>query len=183
MKISVRAIPYSPSIAKYCQIIFTIAIHSNSGNFNFENCLANMQNSLISWGPLKINFVVFWKLFANMQNILISWGPLKINFVVFSWLIFSFVVLNLSVANHYWFETTAGLRLWGGRYSLALSRSSYAALGKGRHKKKIEKVLNYGWVGVKSPKLVKMWKYALFSTKTSRNAMKHVILSLKWKDM
>ena len=34
---------------------------------------------------------------------------------------------------------------------------------------------------VKSPKLVKMWKYALFSTKTSRNAMKHVILSLKMK--
>ena len=26
-----------------------------------------------------------------------------------------------------------------------------------------------------------MWKYALFSTKTSRNAMKHVILSLKMK--
>ena len=26
----------------------------------------------------------------------------------------------------------------------------------------LEKVLNYGWVGVKSPKLVKMWKYALF---------------------
>ena len=25
-----------------------------------------------------------------------------------------------------------------------------------------KKVLNYGWVGVKSPKLVKMWKYALF---------------------
>ena len=47
--------------------------------------------------------------------------------------------------------------------------------------KKIEKVLNYGWLGVKSPKLVNMWKYALFSTKTSRNAMKHVILSLKMK--
>ena len=44
MKISVRGIPHSPSIAKYCQIIFTIAIHSNSDNF--ENCLANIQSSL-----------------------------------------------------------------------------------------------------------------------------------------
>ena len=48
------------------------------------------------------------------------------------------------------------------------STTGFAALdGKGRHPKKIinffkEKVLNYGWVGVKSPKLVKIRARGLY---------------------
>ena len=46
------------------------------------------------------------------------------------------------------------------------NQSFFGFDNKGRDKKKSiffkGKVLNYGWVGVKSPKLVNMWKYALF---------------------